>query len=652
LDNISPKKIISAQKEFIVFGKSNEILLFDSAFNLRKEIKKCTNNFDVFHAYYDANKNRIFQVTDKTYIIDNQEASKQKINVVPIKQIITISQSVYGFASTGYLGIINLSNQAIPRNLSSFKFENVPNSTIEMYSIEAPERFKSLVFNSIDTSFTYISNNGVFWKSANNKSQIVWDGHPIYGKNIYSHQNINYINTTSGLLLCETKRNNFESINSKLELNENEVNLFKIFENQLVVATEKQILVYTLPDLKKKYSVYFKYNQLNDLLIKNNILYVAKNDGILKLNLQNKEQKTTQPAFYISEIQINNQKVANEKSYWLNPDQNNILIHFSVLDYGLSGKLKLQYKLNEEKWIEINPENQSVQFSNLAPGNYSISFKINDLIVDEKLSLNIAAYWWQKPITYITAILLALFLMAWYYRSRIKTIKFQNALEKEKINLENNLSKAMLSGIKSQMNPHFFYNALNTIQAYIFTDDKQNASDYLVKFSKLTRMILEMSEKEKVLLKEDLKAITLYLELEKMRFENNLNFSIFIDSKVDADFVSIPPMIIQPYIENAIKHGLLHKKGEKNLELSFRLIHEYIEVILEDNGIGRIKSTQINQNRPDKAKSFSTGANQKRLEILNKGINQMVGIEIIDKPNHSGTKVIIRIPLNIKIYEY
>jgi len=207
----------------------------------------------------------------------------------------------------------------------------------------------------------------------------------------------------------------------------------------------------------------------------------------------------------------------------------------------------------------------------------------------------------------------------------------------------------MLTSIRAQMNPHFFYNALNTIQSFIFSDDKRNASTYLVKLSRLTRIILQMSEKESVTLDEETDALQLYLELEKMRFMENFNYEIFTGADVDTEMVKIPPMIVQPYVENAIKHGLLHKKEERRLSITFLKENNILQVTIDDNGIGREKAAELNNIRKDKPNSFSSSANSKRIDLLNKERKKNIGVVYIDKKEGDnmamGTTVIISIPL-------
>lgn len=231
--------------------------------------------------------------------------------------------------------------------------------------------------------------------------------------------------------------------------------------------------------------------------------------------------------------------------------------------------------------------------------------------------------------------------------------KKENQALAARADYEKGLNRSVLTSIKAQMNPHFFYNALNTIQAYIFSDDKRNAITYLNKFSNLTRMILEMSEKELVPLSQEVKALTLYLELEKSRFQNNFNYEFEVDQAIDQEMVSIPAMLIQPYVENSIKHGLLHKSEDRQLKLEISRSGNLLSVTIDDNGVGREQSAKINSQRPDKPKSFSTNANQMRLELLNNGRSNKVGVKYIDKQDDRGslgTTVIITIPLQSDEY--
>jgi sensor histidine kinase YesM len=290
----------------------------------------------------------------------------------------------------------------------------------------------------------------------------------------------------------------------------------------------------------------------------------------------------------------------------------------------------------------------------LSYGNYKIQIKAfnHDKIACVKpivLNFKISTPWYLHWLTILFAISTVLFLIYKYYSNRIANIKKNNKLQEEKLQLEKEVQNSKLASIKSQMNPHFLYNALNTIQSYIYSSDKENASIYLGKFSDLTRSILDMSNKETVTLNEEIKALELYLDLEKLRFEDTLNYTIAIEDNVDTEWIHIPSMLIQPYVENAIKHGLLHKSKNRILSLSFKIEDNALHVTIDDNGIGREKSMELNKQKNKQHTSFALDANKKRLEILNHGISSNIVLKITDKINENnfslGTKVELFIPI-------
>lgn len=217
----------------------------------------------------------------------------------------------------------------------------------------------------------------------------------------------------------------------------------------------------------------------------------------------------------------------------------------------------------------------------------------------------------------------------------------------ETMKLESQFREAELKALKSQMNPHFIFNALNSIQEYIILNDKENAANYLGKFADLIRNYLYHSNTGKISLADELESLTLYLELEQVRFEEDFTFEIKKSLQDSATNIEIPTMLIQPYVENAIKHGLLHKPGEKKLLLNFVERENSLDCEIIDNGVGREKSNQINAKRRKGHQSFASEATQSRLELLNHQSDAKIGVEILDLVDGTqalGTKVVIRVP--------
>ncbi|GAB5476060.1 MAG: hypothetical protein Mars2KO_41590 [Maribacter sp.] len=245
---------------------------------------------------------------------------------------------------------------------------------------------------------------------------------------------------------------------------------------------------------------------------------------------------------------------------------------------------------------------------------------------------------------YALLVPLVLIIVGGWYLNR-RRLKLQLVTEQT----ENAIKLSELRALRSQMNPHFIFNALNSIQEYIFSNDKTLASSYLVKFSRLIRMYLEHSRVLEISIAEEIEALKLYLFLENSRMDNELCYTVNVDEQLDINQNILPPLFLQPYVENAIKHGLLHKKGSKQLHISFRhnKPDNTLDISIKDNGIGIEASKKYNSNRP--YKPFATDANAHRLELMNFKRTKKISLKIIDLKNDDnvskGTEARIQIPL-------
>ncbi len=223
-------------------------------------------------------------------------------------------------------------------------------------------------------------------------------------------------------------------------------------------------------------------------------------------------------------------------------------------------------------------------------------------------------------------------------------------LKEEEMNskiLESEKIASELKALKSQMNPHFIFNALNSIQEMFLLGDKELANEHLGKFSVLTRQILELSDKKFIALSDEIDMLEKYLSIEKIRFEENFDFTIEVNNQVDIHGVNIPPMLLQPFVENAIKHGVFHSKSHKFIHITFNAIPNFIECTIVDNGVGRSFSNAVNQENKTKSASFSTLSIQKRIDLINKNNSSKISVEISDafpSETNCGTKVKILIP--------
>ncbi|MEQ1675591.1 MAG: two-component regulator propeller domain-containing protein [Chitinophagaceae bacterium] len=212
------------------------------------------------------------------------------------------------------------------------------------------------------------------------------------------------------------------------------------------------------------------------------------------------------------------------------------------------------------------------------------------------------------------------------------------------------MTEVEMQALRAQMNPHFIFNCLNSINRYIVKSDQTTASLYLTKFAKLIRLILDNSNSKNVILTNELEALKLYIEMEALRFDKKFTYEIKVEGDLSTDTVEVPPLIIQPYVENAIWHGLLHKESDGHLSVRLSMTNEFIlQCVIEDNGIGREKAKELKSKTATSRKSLGMQLTENRLSLLNKHAELHASIEIIDMEKGNGegagTKVILKIPV-------
>ncbi len=202
--------------------------------------------------------------------------------------------------------------------------------------------------------------------------------------------------------------------------------------------------------------------------------------------------------------------------------------------------------------------------------------------------------------------------------------------------------------LRSQMNPHFIFNSLTAIQSYLFKKNPVEAGKYLASFAKLIRLILENSREEYITLEKEIKILENYLILQQLRFENKFEYNLDVDPNINIETMAIPPMLTQPFIENSLEHGIMHKGIKGMINIRFNLINNVILFELQDNGIGRKKAKELKKNSDEPHKSIGTAITEERISILNKKNRKKIKLNIIDlkdkNDNAQGTKVVVSIP--------
>lgn len=284
-------------------------------------------------------------------------------------------------------------------------------------------------------------------------------------------------------------------------------------------------------------------------------------------------------------------------------------------------------------------DESTIRYVNDVIFRYDTEKKTNEIAVlakeNELITMELKK---NKTVLLISGIALALLAGIFYILYR----QYQLNNEKKLLTLEQSM-------LRSQMNPHFLFNSLNSIKLYIINNEQKNAVYYLNKFSKLVRKILEASSLKEIPLAEELETVELYMNIENIRFSNEINFETNVEEVVDPHVVKIPSLILQPFLENALWHGLSSKDGEKNITLDIsRGEHDYINIAITDNGIGRAAAEKIKEGKVLKRKSVGIDITKERLANFSRDYENSFNVEMIDlydrSGDPSGTKVVLNIP--------
>lgn len=395
-------------------------------------------------------------------------------------------------------------------------------------------------------------------------------------------------------------------------------------------------------------------NSVDGLALDSQHIWLATAKGIQQIPF-NIASKKTISKIYLKNISVNNNIITYKNELNLQY-KDELKIELDAVSLSSENQFKYAYRLNNNSWIFLPAEINQIEFPAFSSGAFNLEIKlINHLSQNSENHILITGYvnppFWQRWWFYFAigaACLLVAFLA---FKQRIKNIQKKQSKELERINLEHQLKLSQETALRAQMNPHFIFNVLNSIKSYIYENDKKKATSYLQRFSDLVRKILEQSSMSWVKLDEEIEFLKLYIELESMLFMEDFSYSIYTDETLDTSHTYLPSLVLQPFIENAFKHGLRHKEGEKQLTINFHVEENsnILVIKITDNGVGRNCSNKINNSNFKKHQSFSTEAINK-VSLLNQntpGIIAVVYTDLFDNDHKSiGTMVEIKIKPN------
>ncbi|OIQ22296.1 histidine kinase [Lacinutrix sp. MedPE-SW] len=592
-DAQSEKLIVSinASESFVVNLKNDEILDVSNQFSVAKTFSKIDGN-TLFYGNY---RQGIVYKNPFNY---------------PKQQILKESRVKASVVSNNHL-FVSYIDGLYKYNTQTFNAEEITFNS------------KSLLVNTLTKT------NGTVWVATQHNGLLKYENNTLKPSGIKLPENLQinainadglvlWISTDAGLFQYHTKTHQLKSLSAQDGLN-TAVNDFLILQNQIIVNLPKAF--YTLP--------------------KSGTLF--------------KDLKTAKVR--VEAIKINDRDTVVKNNYKLPHNYNKIGLAFNSNGFQSNQHVNYQYRVKEidTSWQNVPVNTHFVNFNSLSSGTYTFELKAQNLSAKQAvfatpITFVIAKPFWETYWFYGLVIATIIGLVWLYFRWRLQQKEVQRIAEVDKILIDKKITNLRLENLRSQMNPHFIFNALNSIQDYIISNEKELASSYLVKFSRLIRMYLDYSQQNEITLEEELNALKLYLELEKVRYEDELEYKITIDNQLKTKQIKVPSLFIQPYVENALKHGLLHKLNDRKLHIEAKIIQQNkLEITVEDNGIGREQSEKLK--RPNQQhKPFATKANEERVHLYKNKLKRDIAITTNDLYDENdvatGTKVVITMPIH------
>ena len=342
-------------------------------------------------------------------------------------------------------------------------------------------------------------------------------------------------------------------------------------------------------------------------------------------------------------------------------NQNTISIDIGVIDYYSRGKGRIRYKLEgngkDENW-QYGPAYYTIRYEGLNPGSYRLVMQasnagneFNSPLKTVGITISPAFWntWWFRIVAACCIVAFIYSLMRWRFHQKFRQTLERSEKEKQLAELQQQKTELEMQALRAQMNPHFIFNSLNSINRFILQNNKAQASEYLTKFSRLVRLILQNSQVALIPLESELESLQLYLELEAVRFDHHFEFKIIIEDDLDASALKVPPLIIQPYAENAIWHGLMHKEDKGHLEIELFLKEDALCCKITDDGVGRKKASELKSKSASPHKSMGMQITASRIEMLQQKKQLEAYVKITDlvlaDGNAGGTEVLLKIPL-------
>ncbi len=381
-------------------------------------------------------------------------------------------------------------------------------------------------------------------------------------------------------------------------------------------------------------------DEVLDIFIDDQKIYLGTSEGLTILPRNETVKKVNPPLFYVTSFKVNGKNYPVESVNSLRYNQNNISVKFTAINFTQAAEL-YQYQLKKDgPWIQTASNN--IEFGSLEPGDYQLSVKArtpgSEWSKPGRIDFVIKPAYWQTwwfsaSVFFVISALIILLIILYFKRQRGK--------EQEKSSVQAKIIALEQQALQAMMNPHFVFNIMNSIQYFINTKDAQAANQVLTGFARLIRTNLEICTKSYISLEEELEYLKLYLSLEKLRFGDKMTYELTVDQEIDTDETMIPSMLLQPFVENAIWHGIMPKDEGGHISIKADLTENLLTVRIIDNGTG-IDNSQKNKSNTHISRGMQI--TRDRIALLNKNSRSKISI-FGEQTGASGTRITVKIPV-------
>jgi hypothetical protein len=375
-------------------------------------------------------------------------------------------------------------------------------------------------------------------------------------------------------------------------------------------------------------------------------------DGVAVIDPANLIQDTSVPPVVIEDILVDGTPLTGGEPIDLPPDTKKIEFAYTAIGFSRAADIVFQAYLEgfDEQWVDRG-NRRSMTYTRLPGGRYAMHLraKYPDGAWPQRwstLAFTVQPYFWERWPVRIVAGLLAIGATIGVVGFRERRIKAEARRERE---LRATISELESRALRSQINPHFIFNSLNGIREAVLGNRTKVASEYLEKFSALMRNVLENSDRHAVTLDREVETLRLYIELEQIRFEEPFIYSLDVEPSLDTGSIAIPPMLIQPIVENAIWHGLSPKEGSRRLAITISGDADYVRCSVEDNGVGRAQTAARRSKRPRNHTPRGLQITRDLIEAFRGGGGSEAGVEILDLCGENGEPAGTRVNLTIPV---